>query len=245
MTTFITTITPLVQLVLSKLLSRKSLRQQNWQQASHAMRINKMHKINNQNRVNPDTDLLVKSVKTIAAVKYLLLLIISTVLIACVNQPYGSYIKSEDCGDIKDLAHDAANHLYALYLPAKVKIEFTHDTNDEFGRELVRLLRHKGYAVQEFVPASLRLNTSDDKVNKTHPDTNLKSLKCSAGGRSNPTPAPCFKEEPSIELAYLLDQVGKDNLYRLILMTDQTVLSRAYYVEDNLFIAAGDWLARR
>jgi len=170
-----------------------------------------------------------------------MLVFVCVLSVACTNTaPYGSYISYKDCGDVKDLATDAANHLSAVYLPAKVKIELTHDTNDEFGYELVKNLRLKGYAVQEYIPPSMRVN-----LPKNNPDTNIKSQKCPVNRLNEPYISPCDKEELAIELSYLVDQIGKENLYRLTLVADNVTISRPYYVDNKQFIASGDWIRRK
>jgi len=180
-------------------------------------------------------------IKHITKLKLTFVVIIGLGLIACTNTaPYGSYVSYKDCGDVKDLAKDAANHLSAIYLPAKVKVEFTHDTNDEFGYELVTNLRKKGYAVQEYIPKHLRSQNP-----KNNPDTNVKSQKCPVNRITHPYISPCDKEELAIELSYLVDQIGKENLYRLMLVADNITITRPYYVENKQFLAKGDWIRRK
>lgn len=49
-----------------------------------------------------------------------------------------------------ELAKDTVKQLETLYPAAKSKVNFIHETEDEFGLTFIKLLRDKGYAVSEY-----------------------------------------------------------------------------------------------
>ena len=66
---------------------------------------------------------------------------------------YGNFVPSAAL-DQHRLADDAVQQLAMLYAPAHTRLELQQPTPDPFGQALVKSLRDKGYALQEFIPAS-------------------------------------------------------------------------------------------
>jgi len=138
---------------------------------------------------------------------------------------YGNFIKDEPSAAQNQLAKDSAKQLEKLYSPAKTHLVLQHETPDAFGKALVASLREAGFAVQTF--------DKHQSKPKPTPHTAQRLL-------------PVNPNEPvQLELAYILDQAGEAGLYHLTLFLNQQSLTRLYRLDDNRFIAAGDWVRKQ
>jgi len=141
------------------------------------------------------------------------------------NSDYGNFIKNEPSTAQMQLAQDSAKQLEKVYSPAKTHLALQQDTPDAFGKALVASLREAGFVVQAF-------------------DKNQSKLKTAS--HSTQTLLPVNPNEPvQFELAYILDQAGETGLYHLSLFLSNQSLTRLYRLDDNGFIAAGEWARKQ
>lgn len=149
----------------------------------------------------------------------LALLSLALGLVGCATtSQYGNFIQSATL-DQRRLAADAVQQLSTLYAPAHTRLELQQPTPDPFGQALVKSLRDKGYALQEFPPA--------DAAPITTP------------------PQPAALVAPSgLPLRYVLDQAGDSNLYRLTLLVGSQSITRPYVIQNGSFAPAGYWVRK-
>ncbi|KTT27416.1 conjugal transfer protein TrbH [Pseudomonas oryzihabitans] len=136
------------------------------------------------------------------------------------SSQYGNFIQSATL-DQRKLASDAAQQLATLYAPARTRLDLQQPTSDPFGQALVKTLRDKGYAVQEFAPANVGPATA------------------------TAAPQPAVAPAPTgLSLRYVLDQAGDSNLYRLTLLVGNQSLTRPYMAQGGSFAPAGYWVRK-
>ena len=112
------------------------------------------------------------------------------------------------------IANDAVTQLTQLYLPASTRFNLQHATEDPFGVTFIESLRAGGYAISE--------------RNETP------TLKAAAA-------APAASAEGAT-LAYVLDQTR--DMYRLSVMVDDQILTRAYRPYKDSIYPAGAWVRK-
>ncbi len=142
----------------------------------------------------------------------LLILTLSFVLAGCATTKYGNYIEHNIESHNKVMASDAAYQLMLLYPPASTQFNVAHRAEDSFGDALLQNLRMGGYAINQHQKPKLH-NQKDPSQN----DGN------------------------GLMLGYIFDQTEED-LYRLTVLVDERVLTRAYSVNDNTVNPAGYWV---
>lgn len=131
---------------------------------------------------------------------------------------YGNFVRSPVAENDKVLAADAAKQLVALYPPAQTRFDLQQVASDSFGYYLLVQLRAQGYALQERATATLPLQTA-----------NIIGTKSTG---------------KQVRLGYVIDLVGKPNLYRLTLLVGDQSLTRAYLAQDGSVFPAGAWMRR-
>lgn len=137
---------------------------------------------------------------------------------------YGNFVPSAAL-DQHRLADDAVQQLAMLYAPAHTRLELQQPTPDPFGQALVKSLRDKGYALQEFIPASA-------------------TTKSPASAGSQPGAVATTTATGGLPLRYVLDQAGESELYRLTLMVGSQSIARPYLVQNGTFTPAGYWMRK-
>jgi len=159
-------------------------------------------------------------------VSFLGVLFILAALSGCASKSdYGNFIAQDLIANQSELAIDTAKQLERLYPPAKNHLLLQQETPDTFGKALVVALRKAGFAVQE-------LNPKGEKVSPESPPA-LRIM-------------PRHPKDPKRwRLAYIVDQAGEPDLYYMTLKLNHQVLTRLYRLDDNRFIAAGDWVRKQ
>ena len=137
---------------------------------------------------------------------------------------YGNFVPSAAL-DQHRLADDAVQQLAMLYAPAHTRLELQQPTPDPFGQALVKSLRDKGYALQEFIPASA-------------------TTKSPASAGSQPGAVATTTATGGLPLRYVLDHAGESELYRLTLMVGNQSITRPYLVQNGTFTPAGYWMRK-
>lgn len=138
-----------------------------------------------------------------------------SLLTGCVaTQPYGNYVDKDSAMVNQVIANDAVTQLTQLYLPANTRFNLQHNTEDPFGVTFIESLRAGGYAISE--------------RNETNP------LNAAAA-----TPAASAE---GATLAYVLDQTR--DIYRLSVMVDDQILTRAYKPYKDSIYPAGAWVRK-
>jgi len=158
---------------------------------------------------------------------FLGVLFLLTALSGCVStqSDYGNFVDNNRIANQSELAKDSVKQLEKLYPPAKNQLVLQQETPDVLGKALVLGLREAGFALQSF----------DKNGKKSIPSP-----------RSVDTVLPLNPNEPlQWNFAYIFDQAGEANLYHLTLFLSHQSLSRLYRLDDNRFIAAGDWVRKQ
>lgn len=138
------------------------------------------------------------------------------------HSAYGNFIASAPVAHEKQLADDAARQLLLLYPPASTRLDLRQASADGFGKQLVELLRGKGYALQEVqLPAAPPLTAS------------------------TPAPAPNASDAAaSVAFNYVLDAIASPKLYRVTLVLGGQTISRAYVPQSEALHPAGAWVRK-
>ena len=80
----------------------------------------------------------------------------------------GSFVEGLTPGDSRLFADDVADRLARLYAPAGTRFELQQSATDGFGQALIRQLRGKGFAVQEYEasakPSAPEANVSSVRI---------------------------------------------------------------------------------
>ena len=133
--------------------------------------------------------------------------------------PYGNFIGQAPAGYDRTLAEDAVRQLAEVYPPAATRFEVRQATSDAFGRQLMAILRAKGYAVREAGPT-------------------LVAPGATARGETGTTAA----TGPVLPLQYVLDRPA--GLVRVTLMIGDQSLTRAYLAQNDTLRPAGAWVRK-
>lgn len=144
----------------------------------------------------------------------------------CANPPrYGNYLPAPAPVDQTKLAGAAVHQLTRLWPPARTRLELQQPTPDDFGIALVAGLREKGYGVKEFEKRG-GLFGNKPAVPESEPN---------AAGSADADAA-------RLPLSYIVDRVGKYNLYRLTLVVGEESITRPYTArDDGMPMPAGYW----
>jgi type IV secretion system protein TrbH len=148
-------------------------------------------------------------------VKWSFAFVLLSLLTGCVTTPYyGNYVDKDSAMVNQVIAKDAVTQLTQLYRPASTRFNLQHATEDPFGVTFIENLRAGGYAISEQI--------------KTNP---LKTA----------TATPAASAEGAA-LAYVLDQTR--DVYRLSVMVDDQILTRAYKPYKDSIYPAGAWVRK-
>ena len=129
---------------------------------------------------------------------------------------YGNFVQGTTVDNATTLVNDAMKKLVVLYPPARTRFELQQATPDMFGIYLVKAMRAKGYAVEEYQAAMAGAKGQSDAP--------------LAGGMS---------------LSYIVDQSNDMRQYRVTLVIDRLQsLDRVYQVQDGTLLPAGYWVRR-
>jgi type IV secretion system protein TrbH len=144
---------------------------------------------------------------------------------------YGSFVENDSATYNQVIAGDVAGQLMQLYPPASTKFNLQHSSEDGFGAVLIQNLRVSGYAIQENKQANLykKLSHNKNSVSRTN--------KRPAQNKVTVTP------EEGTALAYILDHTS--DVYRLSVMVDNQILTRAYRPYKDSIYPAGSWARRQ
>ncbi|MDR8093094.1 hypothetical protein KPB05_37190 [Burkholderia gladioli] len=156
---------------------------------------------------------------------------ISAVMLAgCVSTAqYGDFSNgSPSIG--KSLVADMVEKLSADYPPARTRLNVEQPTQDAFGALFVSQLRTKGFAVAE-------LNQPDiDAVGKPRDE-----LRRAAHPYFFRAPAPA---QTTVDMRYIVDQLGVDSLYRVTIWLGDKSVSRAYVAQGTDVSPVGAWVRK-
>jgi hypothetical protein len=120
----------------------------------------------------------------------------------------------------KAIALDVVKKLVVLYPPARTRFDLRQTASDNFGRALVEQMRSKGYAIEEYKPASA-----------------LKPPQLQAATGTNGA-------APVTSFAYFIDQAGDSGIYRVTLTIDRHTLIRAYQAGAGGVSPASYWVRK-
>jgi hypothetical protein len=120
----------------------------------------------------------------------------------------------------KAIALDVVKKLVILYPPARTRFDLRQTASDNFGRELVEQMRSKGYAIEEYKPASAQ----------------KPPLAQAATGTNAGAPATSF--------AYFIDQASDSGIYWVTLTIDRHSLTRAYQAGAGSISPASYWVRK-
>jgi hypothetical protein len=143
--------------------------------------------------------------------------------------PYGTFTGTSTI-DSTALTSDIVAKLVVDYPPAHTRLNLGQPTQDAFGMGLVAALREKGYAVAEF--------GKQDAANEVKPRDELHRA---AHPYFFHAPAPA---QASVDMRYVVDQLGVDNLYRVTIWLGDKSLSRAYVAQGSELAPAGAWVRK-
>jgi type IV secretion system protein TrbH len=154
-----------------------------------------------------------------------------SLLSGCVATPYyGNYVETDSTTYNQVIAGDVVGQMVQLYPPANTKFNLQHSSEDAFGAALIQNLRVSGYAVQENKPSKLYTNSPHQ--------INIKSDANKRPVRNKVT----VKPEAGTTLAYILDETS--DVYRLSVMVDDQILTRAYRPYKESIYPAGSWVRK-
>jgi type IV secretion system protein TrbH len=151
---------------------------------------------------------------------------------------YGSFVENDSVTYNQVIAGDVAGQLMQLYPPASTKFNLQHNSEDGFGAVLIQNLRVSGYAIQENQPSKLY---RPGRNTNTRPSHNKKTA-----ARTKQRPAQnkvTVTPEEGTALAYVLDHTS--DVYRLSVMVDNKILTRAYRPYKDSIYPAGSWARRQ
>lgn len=144
----------------------------------------------------------------------LIVLLVAVLTGGCATQPYGNYVDKDSAMVNQVIAKDAVTQLTQLYRPASTRFNLQHATEDPFGVTFIENLRAGGYAISE---------RNETLPPKTAADTPAASTEGTA-------------------LAYVLDQTR--DMYRLSVMVNDQILTRAYKPYKDSIYPAGSWVRK-
>lgn len=136
----------------------------------------------------------------------------------CATPKYGNFVETAPADQTR-LAGDVVRQLAAMYPPARTRLELQQPTQDPFGLALVQGLRSRGYAVQEYHPATTRADAAP------------------AAATDPAEPA----SPAGLTFRYVLDKAGDSKLYHLTMRVGPQTITRAYTYQDGAFAPASYW----
>jgi hypothetical protein len=154
------------------------------------------------------------TVSSFEAKPVLIVLLVAVLIGGCATPPYGNYVDKDAAMVNQVIATDAVTLLTQLYLPASTRFNLQHNADDPFGTTFIENLRAGGYAISEQI--------------KTNP---LKTAAVTAAASAE-----------GAALAYVLDQTR--DVYRLSVMVDDQILTRAYKPYKDSIYPAGAWVRK-
>ncbi len=159
------------------------------------------------------------------------LLSLFSLLSGCVATPYyGNYVETDSTTYNQVIAGDVVGQLMQLYPPANTRFNLQHSSEDAFGAALIQNLRVSGYAVQENKPSKL--------YTKSPHHINIKS-----GANKRPVQnKDTITFDEGATLAYILDETN--DVYRLSVMVNNQILTRAYKPYKESIYPAGSWVRK-
>lgn len=169
---------------------------------------------------------------------YQLTVLLLLFLAGCAStSDYGSFVEKDSATYNQVIAGDVAGQLMQLYPPASTKFNLQHSSEDGFGAVLIQNLRVSGYAIQENQPSKLyrpgrNTNTKPSHNKKTASRTKQRLVQNKAVTSNEGT-----------ALAYVLDHTS--DVYRLSVMVDNQILTRAYRPYKDSIYPAGSWARRQ
>jgi type IV secretion system protein TrbH len=166
---------------------------------------------------------MIKWSYTFALLSLLSLISLISLLSGCVATPYyGNYVETDSTTYNQVIAGDLVGQLMRFYPPANTKFNLQHSSEDAFGAALIQNLRVSGYAVQENKPSKLYKKSNTNK----RPVQNKVTATFDEGAT----------------LAYILDETS--DVYRLSVMVDDQILTRAYRPYKESIYPAGSWVRK-
>ena len=146
-----------------------------------------------------------------------------SLLSGCVATPYyGNYVETDSTTYNQVIAGDVVGQLMQLYPPANTRFNLQHSIEDAFGAALIQNLRISGYAVQENKPSKLYKKSNTNKRPAQNEDT--------------------ITFDEGATLAYILDETS--DVYRLSVMVNDQILTRAYRPYKESIYPAGSWVRK-
>jgi len=145
--------------------------------------------------------------------------------------PYGNYVEQDSVTYNQVIAGDLVGQLTQLYPPASTRFNLQHSSEDAFGVTLIQNLRVSGYAVQENKQSNLFRKSSHHKNIRS--DANKRPVQSKV----------TVKLDEGTTLAYILDEMS--DVYRLSVMVNDQILTRAYRPYKESIYPAGSWARRQ
>jgi hypothetical protein len=150
-------------------------------------------------------------------------------LAGCATAPFGNYSNAPASYE-QGIVADMVTKLSTDYPPARTRLNLEQATPDALGVRLIASLRAKGFAVAELnKPESAEEGNARDAVRRAAHPFFFRA------------PAPA---QTTVDMRYVVDQVGIDNLYRVTIWLGDKSLSRAYLAQGDSVTPAGMWVRK-
>ena len=147
--------------------------------------------------------------------KFIGMFILALALTGCAtHSPYGNFIDKNEYVNQEKIAIDATDKIIELFPPGKTQFEIKQPTPDLFGVLLIKGLRERGYAVQEFIPNSNLNNNS------------------------------AVNNNGALPLYYVLDRFTGTNMYRVTINIGSQSITKPYSQELNELVPVGYWIRK-
>lgn len=150
---------------------------------------------------------------------------------------YGSFVEKDSATYNQVIAGDVAGQLMQLYPPASTKFNLQHSSEDGFGAVLIQNLRVSGYAIQENQPSKLYRPGRNTNTKPSH------NKKTASRTKQRPVQNKAVTSNEGTALAYVLDHTS--DVYRLSVMVNDQILTRAYRPYKDSIYPAGSWARRQ
>lgn len=153
------------------------------------------------------------------------MVVCSSLLYSCAPLRFGNYINTPLTQEqYHVLAQGCVNFIAKEYPPAKTRIAIKNPAKGYFGDELINLLRHAGFAVEEYSRAANRATSNNY-------DVEVKLVR-----NKNATTT-------TIPLNYILDTVSGSNMIRVQMLLGSTSVARPYFLgDDGSLYPCGKWV---
>jgi hypothetical protein len=154
----------------------------------------------------------------------------AAMLAGCVSAPnsYGD-LSGAPHGYDNAIAADMVTELASDYAPALTRLNIGQPTADAFSATFIASLRDRGFAVAEFGTAARSGDAPRDELRRAvHPFF-----------FHAPRPT-----QTAVDVRYVLDQLGVDNMYRVTIWLGGITLSRAYIADGGDISPAGAWVRK-